>query len=87
MPSSIGKLKINVTSEINGYPVSGADIRISYTGIPDNILEETSTDSSGQTETLELDAPPVEYSLDVNSDEQPYSEYTSPAPRDLRQSA
>nr|WP_191384997.1 carboxypeptidase-like regulatory domain-containing protein [uncultured Lachnoclostridium sp.] len=76
MPSSIGKLKINVTSEINGYPVSGADIRISYTGIPDNILEETSTDSSGQTETLELDAPPVEYSLDVNSDEQPYSEYT-----------
>lgn len=76
MPSSTGKLEINVTSEINGYPIAGADIRISYTGIPDSILEETTTDSSGQTEVLELDAPPVEYSLDVNSDEQPYSEYT-----------
>ena len=29
MPSSTGKLEINVTSEINGYPIAGADIRIS----------------------------------------------------------
>ena len=34
----------------------------SYTGIPENTLEELTTDSSGQSETIELDAPPVEYS-------------------------
>ena len=73
---SKGKLQINVTSEINHFPVSGANIRISYTGIPDSTVEEVTTDSSGQSETLELDAPPVEYSLDVTSEEQPYSEYT-----------
>ena len=32
------------------------------------------TDSSGQTETVELEAPPVEYSMEP-TDEQPYSEY------------
>lgn len=74
--SSKGKLLINVTSEINSFPISGATIRISYTGIPDNTIEEVSTNSSGQSEVLELDAPPIEYSLDVSSEEQPYSEYT-----------
>ncbi len=74
--SSKGKLLINVTSEINSFPISGATIRISYTGIPDNTIEEVSTNSSGQSEILELDAPPIEYSLDVSSEEQPYSEYT-----------
>lgn len=74
--NSSGKLKINVTSEMNGYPVKGASIRISYTGIPDQTLEEISTDESGQTGTLELAAPPLAYSLDVNAEEQPYAEYT-----------
>ena len=39
-------------------------------------MEELTTDSSGQSETIELDAPPIEYSLDIASEEQPYSEYT-----------
>ena len=64
---SKGKLQINVTSEINHFPVSGANIRISYTGIPDSTVEEVTTDSSGQSETLELDAPPVWTSLQKNS--------------------
>ena len=34
------------------------------------------TDSSGQTETIELAAPPEEWSLDIEEDRQPYSEYT-----------
>ncbi len=71
-----GKLKINLTSEITAYPVAGATISISYTGVPDSQLEKLTTDSSGQTETIELDAPPLEYSLDVNNEIQPYSEYT-----------
>ena len=34
------------------------------------------TDSSGQTEVVELNAPPEEWSLDENEERQPYSEYT-----------
>lgn len=71
-----GRLQINVTSEITSYPVSEAEISISYTGIPESQLERLKTNSSGQTETVELDAPPVEYSLDEQNDRQPYSEYT-----------
>lgn len=71
-----GKLKIRVTSNVTAFPVEGAQISISYTGIPDSTLESVTTDDSGQTETLELPAPPIEYSLDENQDEQPYAEYT-----------
>lgn len=71
-----GKLKINLTSEITSYPVADASISISYTGVPDSRLEQLTTDSSGQTETIELEAPPLEYSLDPENEIQPYSEYT-----------
>lgn len=71
-----GKLQINITSEISALPIENASISISYTGIPDSILEQLTTDSSGQTETIDLDAPPLEYSLDPAIEEQPYSEYT-----------
>lgn len=71
-----GKLRVQLTSEINHFPVAGASISISYTGVPDNQLEQLTTDSSGQTDTIELPAPPLDYSLDVNIEEQPYSEYT-----------
>lgn len=71
-----GQLKIQVTSEINGFPVTDASISISYTGVPDNQLEQLTTDSSGQTETIDLPAPPLDYSLDINNEQQPYSEYT-----------
>ena len=71
-----GKLKVNLTSEITAYPVADATISTSYTGVPDSQLEKLTTDSSGQTETIELDAPPLEYSLDVDNEIQPYSEYT-----------
>ncbi|MDD3360102.1 MAG: peptidoglycan-binding protein [Hespellia sp.] len=71
-----GRLQISITSEINNFPVQNASISISYTGVPQNVIEEVQTDASGQTEELELGAPPVEYSLDENSEVQPYSEYT-----------
>lgn len=72
----LGSLQINLTSGLNSRPVADATIHISYTGVPDSILEELHTDSSGQTETIELDAPPLEYSLNPAIEEQPYSEYT-----------
>lgn len=71
-----GELQINVTSTAGGRPIADARISISYTGVPESTLERVETDSSGQTETLELDAPPEEWSLDPNNERQPYSEYT-----------
>ena len=74
--SAKGSLKVSLTSSLTAAPVANAKVSISYTGIPDSTLEELMTDSSGQTESLTLDAPPLEYSLDPAFDEQPYSEYT-----------
>lgn len=71
-----GQLQINITSEVTAIPIADARISISYTGVPDSTLEQLTTDSSGQTETIDLDAPPVDYSLDPSIEEQPYSEYT-----------
>ena len=71
-----GRLQINITSDITASPVAGATVSISYTGVPDSQLEQLTTDSSGQTETIELAAPPLDYSLNPEIEEQPYSEYT-----------
>lgn len=71
-----GKLQINITSEINAYPIADATISISYTGVPESQLEQLKTDSSGQTEVIELSTPPLEYSTNPAIEEQPYAEYT-----------
>ena len=42
-----GSLQVNVTSSVNSYPISEARISISYTGVPENTLEQLVTDSSG----------------------------------------
>lgn len=72
----IGKLQINVTSVANSRPIADARVSIAYTGVPNSTLEELTTDSSGQTETIELSTPPLEYSLNPTNENQPYSEYT-----------
>lgn len=74
--SGKGKLQINVTSTLDSHPIAEARISISYTGVPEQTLEQVTTDSSGQSEVLTLDAPPEEWSLDPNNERQPYSEYT-----------
>ena len=71
-----GRLQISVTSAITAFPITDATISISYTGVPGATLEQVKTNSSGQTETLDLNAPPVELSLNPNNEIQPYSEYT-----------
>ena len=71
-----GLLQVNVTSEPTSFPISNATISISYTGVPGQTLEQIQTNSSGQTDVLELAAPPIELSLNPNNDIQPYSEYT-----------
>lgn len=74
--SGKGELQINVTSTLDSRPIAEARISISYTGGPEQTLEQVTTDSSGQSEVLTLDAPPEEWSLDPNNERQPYSEYT-----------
>lgn len=69
-----GKLQIDVTSSLGLIPIQDATVTISYTGIPDVTIEKITTDSSGQTETIDLPAPPPEYSL-TPVEQQPYSEY------------
>lgn len=71
-----GDLQITVRSGSDNRPVENAVVRISYTGDPDSVIEEVRTDSSGQTPVLEMRTPPLEYSLNVNEEAQPYAEYT-----------
>lgn len=71
-----GQLKISIVSKVTSAPIENATVRISYTGVPESILEELTTNISGNTATIDLPAPPVEYSLNINNEIQPYSEYT-----------
>lgn len=71
-----GQLQVNVATDLGFFPVEDANITLSYTGDPTNTLEELTTDISGQTETVELDAPPLEYSMEPAQESQPYSQYT-----------
>lgn len=68
-----GQLQVTAVTQQN-RPVEDARISISYTGDPDQMIEEVRTDPNGQTDLLDLPAPPVEYSLE-ETEEQPYSEY------------
>lgn len=69
-----GYFRANITSQVDSRPIEGATIRISDINNPNNILEEITTDASGQSETIALGAPPIEYSM-VPGSNQPYSVY------------
>lgn len=71
---SRGYLQVNVVNIENNFPINGARVTITYSGAPENTLEEITTNTSGQTDNVELAAPPLEYSL-TPSDNQPYSDY------------
>ena len=71
-----GYLQVDVVSDANSFPVQDADIVVARTEEPDEIIEETRKNSSGQTENLPLDAPPLELSLSPEETERPYAEYT-----------
>lgn len=70
-----GKLQIYVTTIIGSRPVSGAAVRVSITGSPSSPIYELTTNESGMTEELELEAPDIAYSISP-SEPQPYAEYT-----------
>lgn len=71
----IGTLQVNVFSQNNFNPISNATVTIQNT-LPQEgrFSEQLNTDSSGQTETISLSTPPLEYSLTPESS-MPYGEY------------
>jgi len=72
--TSLGRFQVFIYGTDVGVPISGAVVRIYPDDNHQNILAELITDTSGQTETVELAAPPVEFSLAPFS-QRPYSEY------------
>ena len=70
-----GKFYVDVTSRVSNAPINGARVTIAYSADPSSTIEELTTDSSGQSEVIELDAPPLDYSMSPSIN-QPYSEYT-----------
>lgn len=70
-----GDLRMQVIERGTSTPIDDAKISISYSGDPDSTVEEVNTDASGMSETLTLDTPPLELSMQP-SEVQPYAEYT-----------
>ena len=70
-----GKLNVNVVSESTNRPIEGATVRITTENAPDQTIEQARTDAQGQLNDIELEAPPLEYSMDPSANK-PYSEYT-----------
>ncbi len=53
-----GRLQVQVINYGRAVPVEDAVVDIAYTGDPDSTIEEVNTNANGQTEILELAAPP-----------------------------
>ncbi len=70
-----GFLRVAVFAKDVGMPVNNANIRISPKGEKTNIIMDLITDGSGQTPTVDLPAPPVEFSLGARPQTRPYGEY------------
>lgn len=70
-----GKLQIQIITIIGNRPVENAAVRVYVSGEPEQTLYELTTNSSGLTDELELEAPDISYSISP-SEPQPYAEYT-----------
>lgn len=68
-----GFLNVSVTSIRNAVPVAEATVTVSR---GEQAIEVLTTDSAGQTITVELGTPPIEYSLEPPGSVKPYAEYT-----------
>ena len=69
-----GFLQVAVTTESPVVPISGARVRISDP-TDGTVLQELTTDSSGQTEAVDLPTPPIEYSV-IEGEPKPYASYS-----------
>lgn len=71
---AIGTLQVQARTELGFNPVPGARVTIRSSG-SDQILEEVTTDESGNSPLVELEAPDVSYSLEPQEEVRPYSTY------------
>ena len=69
-----GKLQVNIFGETIGFPLENSNITI-INSKTKNIVEKLITNSSGNSDVVNLETPPKEYSMQPN-EPQPYSEYT-----------
>lgn len=69
---STGYLIIEVYSETEANPISNARIQI----LGENTDQTVTTDSSGKTQRISLNAPDIKYSLEPQDNVQPYSLYS-----------
>lgn len=70
-----GFLRVSVYDETEGRPLNNITVDISTPGDDGAVIERLTTDSSGNTETIDLGAPDIGYSLEPESTVRPYSEY------------
>jgi hypothetical protein len=70
-----GFLRVSVYEENEGRPLNNVSVTLSSAGEEGDIIERLITDSSGNTETVDLSAPDIELSLVPDSRIRPYSEY------------
>lgn len=72
-----GELQVNVTDS-NNAPIKDAKVIIkepSTAPVPNSTIETLDTDISGQTQIVDLSAPPLEYSLTESNNMMPYANY------------
>ena len=69
-----GTLQVNVTSSVGFFPVAGATVTISNSDTPSEIIEQLTTNESGQTRPVDLPAPNLAYSMEP-SQPRPYTDY------------
>lgn len=72
---SRGFLRVSLYDETAGKPINNAKITIRSTGEDGEIIEQLTTDSSGNTEPIDLPTPNIEFSLEPEKVVKPYSEY------------
>ena len=70
-----GFLRVSVYDESEGRPLNNVTVSISSPGEEGEIIENLVTDSSGNTESINLGAPDIAYSLEPETEVRPYSEY------------
>lgn len=69
-----GQLQVQVTTATGFVPIENATVSITSSSDPENVIEQLTTDVSGDTETIELPTPPLEYSLEPDQP-QPFANY------------
>lgn len=73
---SKGQLQVDVRALSAYLPIENATVLIKKSGDDAKTIETLKTDDSGQTITVDVDAPDKALSLEPNNTERPYAEYT-----------